>query len=139
MDRNALEESVRSSAGFEFSKSGGPGGQNTNKVNSRVTVRIPFQAIQGLSMREREQAAARLAARVTSGGEILVTADDERDQIRNRELALRRLILLIERAATLLKPRVPTVATRASRERRLESKRQRSDTKRGRSERGFES
>lgn len=132
MDRNIVETSIRAAARFEFSRSGGPGGQNVNKVNSRATARINFTDIQGLSLREKEQALARLAGRLTTEGEILVSADDERDQARNREISIARLVLLVIRAATIPRTRVPTSPTRASRERRLESKRRQSGLKRTR-------
>ena len=74
-------------------------------------------------------AAARLASRLTTAGELIVQSDEERDQGRNREAALDRLFAMIAGAARLPKPRKATKPTRASRERRLASKRSRSASK----------
>jgi len=130
------EELVRSSiarlAELEYARSGGPGGQNVNKVNSKAVARIALAAVEGLSEAERERAARLLASRLTLAGELLVMADEERDQPRNREAALARLAALVIGAARLPKKRRPTRPTRASKERRLESKRIRSEHKRGR-------
>jgi ribosome-associated protein len=77
-------------------------------------------------------AAGRLASRLTTSGELVVQADEERDQGRNRDAAIARLFAIIAGAARLPKPRKATKPTRASKERRLSSKRTRSDSKRDR-------
>lgn len=115
---------------MDFTRSGGPGGQNVNKVNSKVIARVGFDAIRGLSERERAQARERLASRLTAAGELVVQASEERDQVRNRAVALERLIALVEGAAQLQKRRVPTKPGRGARERRLTAKKVHSATKR---------
>lgn len=130
MDRAALRASIEAAVEMDFSRSGGPGGQNVNKVNSKVTARVPLAALGGLSEAELARAREILAPRLTLSGELLVVANEERDQIRNRELALERLFSLLASAAALPKKRRPTKPGRAARERRLASKRARGESKR---------
>ena len=132
MNESLVRSSILALAELDYARSGGPGGQNVNKVNSKAIARIALDRIEGLSEAERERARAILAGRLSGAGELVVMADEERDQPRNREAALARLASLVMSAARLPKRRKATKPTRASRERRLESKRLRSESKRGR-------
>jgi ribosome-associated protein len=129
MNLESLRASIESRAELDYARSGGPGGQNVNKVNSKAIARIRLSEVQGLSAAEAAQAAERLAGRLTVAGELIVQSDEERDQGRNRETAIDRLFSLIAGAARIPKARKATKPTRASRERRLASKRSRSDSK----------
>jgi ribosome-associated protein len=129
MNIEKLRSSIEQKAVLDFARSGGPGGQNVNKVNSKAIARIRLDEVLGLSEAEAAQAADRLASRLTTIGELVVQADEERDQGRNREAAIARLVALISGAARLAKPRKATKPTRASKERRLASKRTRSSSK----------
>jgi ribosome-associated protein len=124
-----LRSSIEARAELDFARSGGPGGQNVNKVNSKAIARVRLDGLAGLSAAEAAMAAERLAGRLTTSGELVVQSDEERDQGRNREAALLRLFSIISGAARIPKPRKPTKPTRASRERRLASKRSRSTSK----------
>jgi ribosome-associated protein len=131
-----LRSSIEEKAVLDFARSGGPGGQNVNKVNSKAIARVRLDELSGLTPAEAAQAALRLAARLTASGELVVQSDEEREQGRNREAALARLFAIVAGAARLAKPRKATKPTRASRERRLASKRTRSESKRFRSTKG---
>ncbi len=129
MNLELLRSSIESGVALDFARSGGPGGQNVNKVNSKAVARIRLDEVRGLSAAERAMATARLASRLTTAGELIVQSDEERDQGRNRATALARLFSIIAGAARLPKPRKATKPTRAARERRLSSKRSRSASK----------
>ncbi len=129
MNLDLLRASIRAKARVDYARSGGPGGQNVNKVNSKAIARISLAEIEGLSQAEAEFARSRLAGRLTNEGELIVQAEEERDQARNKEAALARLGALVQGAAKIPKARKPTKPTRASRERRLAAKRERSESK----------
>jgi len=106
-----------------FSTSGGPGGQHANKVHSRVELRFDVAASTALSDHQRERLLAAL------GDEVRVVVDEERSQLRNRVIARERLAGRLRNALVPVRVRRPTRATRGSQLRRLDSKRQRSETK----------
>ena len=129
MNLDLLRSSIQAKAELDFARSGGPGGQNVNKVNSKAIARIRLDEVLGLSVAEASLAAERLAGRLTISGELVIQSDEERDQGRNREAALARLFSIIAGAARVPKIRKPTKPTRGSKERRLASKRVRAVSK----------
>ena len=110
----------------EALRSSGPGGQNVNKVASKVRLRIALDRIEGLAPGELERLRSRLASRLDAGGRLVVSAQSSRDQARNAEEAAVRAAELIGAALHVDRPRRPTRPTRASRDRRRERKRRRS-------------
>jgi ribosome-associated protein len=118
-----------------FILSSGAGGQNVNKVASAVQLR--FDALHSPSLPDDVRIRLlRLAGhRLTKDGVVIVTARESRDQIRNRETAREKLAELIRAATHVQKKRRPTKPTRASKERRIDSKKRDARTKRQRSKR----
>jgi len=117
-----LRQSVRAAAWIGFSRSGGPGGQNVNKLNTKVTLRLRLADIDGLSDAELERARELLANRISAGDEIVIHSDEERSQRTNLERAYFRVEALIAGAARLPKHRRPTKPSKAAREQRLNVK-----------------
>lgn len=117
---------------WEYSRSGGPGGQNVNKVNSKVQLRWNVRSSPSLPAPVRTRLETLAGKRLTADGELLIAAQSSRDQARNVETCLEKLRTLLQSAARPPTPRRPTRPTRASRARRAEDKARRSETKRAR-------
>jgi len=112
-----------------FVRASGPGGQNVNKVSSAVQLRFTLEESSALSEPVKNRLRQLAGRRLTDDGAILIIARNHRTQEQNRREALDRLAELIQRALIAPKKRKPTKPTRASRERRLEAKSQRTSTK----------
>jgi ribosome-associated protein len=110
----------------------GPGGQNVNKVATAAQLRFDLMGSPSLPDGLKQRAAKLAGSRLTTGGEIVITASSFRTQAQNREDAIKRLTGLLQQAATPPKRRVPTRPTLASKKRRLETKTKRSSVKRNR-------
>jgi ribosome-associated protein len=108
---------------LRFSRSSGPGGQHAQKTASRVEATFDVAASTALSEAQKHRVVARL------GPMLRAVAQDERSQLRNRQLAVERLVEQLRTALRVERHRRPTAPTKASRERRLETKRRRTQTK----------
>ena len=123
MNTDLLSQSIHGAALAGFSRSSGPGGQNVNKVNTKVTLRMRLDDIYGLNDAESGRLRETLAGRITSEGELIVAADEERSQHTNLKRAYARMESIIINAARLPRRRRPTKPSRAAQEERLRSKR----------------
>lgn len=118
-----------------FSRSGGPGGQNVNKVASKVELRWNPVTSAALSADDRAWLIARLGRRLTSDGTLIVTSTATRDQLKNRDDATSKLALIIRAALDRPKPRRTSGPSRSVKRRRLADKRHHAEIKRNRSAR----
>ena len=129
MNNSLLRQSIISFAEAAFSRSGGPGGQNVNKVNTKVILRLRLSDLAGISETELERIKHLLANRISGNGEIIITSDEERSQRINLERAYFRMEALIAAAAKLPKHRRPTKPGKAAREKRLKAKKRQAQKK----------
>jgi ribosome-associated protein len=111
---------------WRFGPSGGPGGQHANRAHTRAEVRFDIETSPSLTEGQRNRLMRKL------GSAVVVSADDERSQLRNRRLALDRLRLRLADALVVEKPRRPTRPGRGAVERRLDAKRRQASRKQDR-------
>jgi ribosome-associated protein len=123
---------------WKFIRSSGPGGQNVNKVASAVQLRFLLPLNTSLPTNARSRLRRMAGQKLIDDGSILISARSERSQEQNRRDALERLAELIRAALIEPKIRKKTRPTRASKERRIESKKRRGTTKQGRGARSWE-
>ena len=109
---------------LRFSRSSGPGGQHANTAETRVEAILDVEASSALTETQKRRVVAK------AGPTLRAVAQDERSQLRNRAIAVERLVDQLREALKVPRRRVATKPTKASREKRLESKKRRSTTKR---------
>ena len=118
---------------FDFARSSGPGGQNVNKVNTRVTLRFDLANSPSLTAAQKERIRTRLPGRISREGVLRVISSRHRTQGANRMAAVERFIELLTEALHVERPRHPTRVSPAAKRRRVEEKSRRGQVKKERS------
>ncbi len=118
---------------FTASRAGGPGGQNVNKVSTRVMLLFDLAGSPSLNQEQKQRISSRLRTRISKDGVLRVVCQKHRSQSANKEAAVERLAELLRESLIQQKPRKKTKVSRAAKQRRLEEKRHRSQVKKHRS------
>jgi len=126
-DRLSIDESELD---YEFARSSGPGGQNVNKVETKVTLKWEIRNSAALSDDEKRRVSDALKSRVTKDGVLRVTSQRHRTREANRHDAIGRFIELLDDALVVRAPRKKTRVSRAAKRRRIEGKKRRGQVKR---------
>jgi ribosome-associated protein len=122
---------------FTASRSSGPGGQNVNKVNTRIELRFGISGSPSLTTDEKNKILSALKSRITSEGEIVIISQSERSQLMNRRKAEEKFFRLLAKILTPVPDRKSTSPTQASKLKRMDGKRKHSAIKRLRKEKGL--
>ncbi len=123
------KEQLLAEVTFSASRGGGPGGQNVNKVSTKVELRFPVKDSESLTETQKQRLLSKLKNRITTSDELILTASSERTQWRNREKVTHKFFELIEKALTPPKKRIKTKPTKASKFKRLENKKKQGQKK----------
>ena len=129
MDKEILEEFVKNNTEFSFCRSSGSGGQNVNNLNTKVQAKLLLSKLTFLSEQEMNLVRLKLKNRINSKDEIIIQVQQERKQLVNKEIAIRKIISLIVKSLKRNKKRIDTRPSKASKEKRLKLKKLKSRKK----------
>jgi len=121
--------SIRSEVTITTARSSGPGGQHANKVETKVLLRWNVVNSQLISDLEKEMIKAAHESKLTKEGDILIASDGKRSQLKNKQIAFKKLDRMLAKALTRNKKRKPTQPTKAAKRKRLENKKKHGEKK----------
>jgi ribosome-associated protein len=117
---------------YKAVRSSGAGGQNVNKVSSKVVLSYSLPVSNALTEEEKALASVRLASKLTNEGVLILQCDEDRSQLRNKDIVTKRFLAVMENALKEEKPRKPTKIPRSVIKKRIEGKRRQADKKQSR-------
>jgi ribosome-associated protein len=129
---NPKAEDLKKELTFLTSRSSGPGGQNVNKVNTKVTLRFDVANSELLSAEQKEIIIKKLSSRITKDGTLVLTAQDKNSQLQNKEMVIKKLDDLLTKAFTVKKVRKRTKPGKTAIQARKEQKKRHSEKKKWR-------
>jgi ribosome-associated protein len=129
MQKTVRDRDFQSEWSISASRSSGAGGQNVNKVNTKIELRFSVSKSSLLSNREKELLISRLVGRITRQGELILTAENERSQLKNKKQAIEKFYALLEWGLRPVKTRIPTKPSKIFKEKRLEKKHKHAEKK----------
>jgi ribosome-associated protein len=125
-------EKIIAELNFKAVRSSGAGGQNVNKVSSKVVLTFDLNASQAFNEEEKALLAIKLATKLTSENLLILNCDEDRSQLKNKTIVTKRFLILIERALLVPKKRKATKVPRSVIEKRIKAKRNLSEIKQNR-------
>jgi ribosome-associated protein len=125
-------EKILTELNFKAVRSSGAGGQNVNKVSSKVVLSFDLPNSSSLSEKEKNLVQEKLNSKLTTEGILILNCDEDRSQIKNKEIVTKRFLKLIQNALVVPKKRKPTKVPRSVIEKRIKEKRNTSETKQNR-------
>lgn len=120
---------IRKEVSISTARSGGPGGQHVNKVETKVILRWKVKDSMVLTAPQKEKVIAANSNRINAEGELLITVDSQRSQLKNKTIAFKKLDRLLSKAFEKQKRRVATKPTKSSRKKRLDNKKKHGEKK----------
>jgi ribosome-associated protein len=123
------EQQLIQESDYKAVRSSGAGGQNVNKVSSKVELHFRLEETQGLSEEEKQRALKKLSSRLTNSGELILQCDESRSQHKNKEIVTQRFLELVKQAIVKPKIRKKTKTPKAAKLKRLREKKKLSEKK----------
>lgn len=128
MDKTQLQSEIQ----YKAVRSSGAGGQNVNKVSSKVVLSFDLKNTQGLNEEQKQLVATQLQTRLTADGILNLSCDEDRSQLRNKELVTKRFFELVKKALIIPKERKPTKIPKGVIRKRIKDKKSASQVKKNR-------